>query len=185
MRITKEQLKQIIKEEASIVLNESAYSDMAARYNRFLTPSTSLRFGRGITSPKDVEKTIDYPSWAEVGKALSLIKKELDLIPEESKITEIVKKLVEIFISKNQGMWNSSDPELSEVILRGLQDLWESVWKLSRQIEKIPNYHEHQHLTKLVDFIKKVSGTRMESISLGFNLEDIDPADIPQFPQKA
>jgi len=183
MKITKQQLKQIIKEEISNILNEGDYKSMANKYTSLLNPPESLRFGRGLASSKTSKKD-NYPDWPEVGRAIKSIHSELMILKDQSKVAEVAESLAAAFIQKNQDLWKKELTESAEWWLG--HDEWQRVLKFAAILKKyIPKQgNRFGYIRELIEFIEKVSGTRTTMQSLGFNLSDISPEEIPQIPRK-
>jgi len=183
MKIIKQQLKQMIKEEISNILNEGDYKSIASRYTNQLSPPESLRFGHGITSSKTSKKD-NYPDWPEVGRAIKSIHSELMILKDQSKVAEVAESLVAAFIQKNQDLWKKELTESEEWWLG--HDEWQRVLKFAAILKKyIPKQgNRFEYIRELIEFIEKVSGTQTTMQSLGFNLSDISPEEIPQLPER-
>ena len=183
MKITKSQLKQLIQEEVLKVLSESNYRSMASKYTSQLSPEETFRTGKGFT-PSKTSKKDNYPDWPEVGNAIELIHSELMILKDESKIAEVAEPLVATFKQKNQDLWEKELTESAEWWLG--HDEWQRVSKFAAILKKyIPERgNKYQYIRELIEFIEKVSDTRTLMQSLGFNLSDIPPEEIPQIPRK-
>jgi len=163
-------------------MKEGDYKSIANKYTSYLAPTETFRTGRGFTSSKTSKKD-NYPDWPEVGRAIKSIHSELMILKDQSKVAEVAESLVTVFIQKNQDLWIKELTESAEWWLG--HDEWQRISKFAAILKKyIPEQgNRFGYIRELIEFIEKVSGTRTTMQSLGFNLSDISPEDIPQIPQ--
>jgi hypothetical protein len=157
------------------------FKDIAADRGTYLSAPSDLRYGKGLGVNTDAKKSI-FPGWEEIKKAMLALHSELEaLSKEESKIADISWRLVNSWIKTNKKQWLETE---TLALYRATEDELRSVYNLAHHLTKMLPKDDSRffHSIDLVEYLGNVSGARAESMGLGYDVDSIDPENIPKYP---